>query len=198
MLWEVGPESAERVLPPVLPLACCVLPPCKHRWLTAAVLSPLPSHPVQVALVCGDRSGSLHCYPLAEGGGARVGGVGICKLTHTHTRTHARTHADTHMRIHSSFYAIFHSPTVVSSLYSLALSIPAHSCKQPTAPTTTLRGVHGRHGVSSLTHHMGHLFSTGREGHYRQLVLQQDGCLCELARHKVKCARKCSGRLTSR
>lgn len=41
----------------------CVLPPCKHRWVTAlAVVETRVSLSGSIALVCGDRSGSVHYY----------------------------------------------------------------------------------------------------------------------------------------
>ena len=51
-LWNLDVES--------LSLECCgqlILPECKQRWVSAAAVG-------QGSLVCGDRGGTVHVYPL--------------------------------------------------------------------------------------------------------------------------------------
>ena len=45
--------------------------------------------------------------------------------------------------------------------------------------------MHGPNGVTSVVHHNGCVFTTGRDGHCRQFSLNPDGSLTELTKFKV-------------
>ncbi|CAH1258397.1 WDR6 [Branchiostoma lanceolatum] len=46
---------------------------------------------------------------------------------------------------------------------------------EPTQPVQSLIGIHGKTGVTSLQIHRSHVYSTGRDGHYRQFQLGATG-----------------------
>ena len=52
-------------------------------------------------------------------------------------------------------------------------------------PVSSLKGIHGRNGVTHLCYNMGHLYSTGRDGFCRQYKMSQSESLVELAKYKV-------------
>jgi WD40 repeat protein len=125
--WRVIPGTIYRVVPLVNGHTSLVLPPCKHRWVTAAAAVPLQKSE-ECVLVCGDRKGSLHSYLVQEG---------------------------------------------------------SKGIEEPLLPVSSLLGLHGQHGVSSLRHCNGRVLSTGREGNIRHYSVGQDGVLVEIAKFKV-------------
>ncbi|XP_030314523.1 WD repeat-containing protein 6 [Calypte anna] len=118
------------------------LPPCKQRWHTCAAFLPQGG-----LLLCGDRRGSLLLFPCSSSLGQAAGSTGISNG----------------------------SPDLVSEDSS---SNSEHSCllhKEVLpleSPLSLLFGLHGKTGVTSVTCHGDYIYSTGRDGVYRQLRLQ--------------------------
>ncbi|KAM4652828.1 tRNA (34-2'-O)-methyltransferase regulator WDR6 [Discoglossus pictus] len=99
--------------------------------------------PNEDLLVCGDRRGSLFLYST--------------KLTHGHPGED-----------------IVPKPTIlqVDSTQSITKE-ENHSAQQdPHFPISVLFGVHGKLGVTSVTCYDGFVYSTGRDGYYRQLKVE--------------------------
>ncbi|XP_029644930.1 WD repeat-containing protein 6 [Octopus sinensis] len=57
-VWKLHRSS---LMPTLAKLQEFCLPPCKHRWITAACLLP-----GDLQMVCGDRNGSLYVYPFGK------------------------------------------------------------------------------------------------------------------------------------
>ncbi|NXQ85306.1 WDR6 protein, partial [Nyctibius grandis] len=119
-----------------------LLPPCKQRWHTCAAFLPQGG-----LLLCGDRRGSLLLFPCSESPGQVV-------------ESTSSTNVDTNSVSEDSG-----SETELSCL--------SHKGARPLeAPLSVLFGLHGKTGVTSVTCHGGYIYSTGRDGCYRQLGLQ--------------------------
>ncbi|NXV78854.1 WDR6 protein, partial [Atlantisia rogersi] len=119
-----------------------LLPPCKQRWHTCAAFPPQGG-----LLVCGDRRGSLLLFPCSGSPERAAESTGI-------------TNGDT-------------GPVNNDSGSSLEPSCSALRGALPLeAPLSVLFGLHGKTGVTSVTCHGDYIYSTGRDGIYRQLRLQ--------------------------
>ncbi|NXK03020.1 WDR6 protein, partial [Herpetotheres cachinnans] len=119
-----------------------LLPPCKQRWHTCAAFLPQGG-----LLLCGDRRGSLLLFPCSSSSGWAAEGTGIA---------HGSTGLDGEGSGSES------EPSCLSCKGALPLE----------APLSVLFGLHGKTGVTSVTCHGGYIYSTGRDGVYRQLRLR--------------------------
>ncbi|NXI39690.1 WDR6 protein, partial [Galbula dea] len=118
------------------------LPPCKQRWHTCSAFLPQGG-----LLVCGDRRGSLLLFPCSSSVGWAAESTTI---------TNGST--DPVSKVPGS---------------KLELSYLSYKGALPLeAPLSVLFGLHGKTGVTSVTCHGGYIYSTGRDGVYRQLHLQ--------------------------
>ncbi|XP_039239522.1 WD repeat-containing protein 6 [Pipra filicauda] len=130
-----------------------LLPPCKQRWHTCAAFLPQ-----EELLVCGDRRGSLLLFPCSSSSRRAAESTGI-----------ANGVADSVGEDSSS---------------ELELSCLSHKGVLPLeSPLSVLFGLHGKTGVTSVTCHKGYIYSTGRDGVYRQLHLR-DQQLEVLRKHR--------------
>ncbi|XP_074691821.1 tRNA (34-2'-O)-methyltransferase regulator WDR6 [Strix aluco] len=119
-----------------------LLPPCKQRWHTCAAFLPQGG-----LLVCGDRRGSLLLFTCSSSSGWAAESTGV-----------ADGGTD---------------PVSEDSGSESELSCLWHKGALPLeAPLSVLFGLHGKTGVTSVTCHRGYIYSTGRDGVYRQLHLQ--------------------------
>ncbi|XP_074951960.1 tRNA (34-2'-O)-methyltransferase regulator WDR6 [Phalacrocorax aristotelis] len=119
-----------------------LLPPCKQCWHTCAAFLPQEG-----LLVCGDRRGSLLLFPCSSSPGQAAESTGI-----------ANGSTD---------------PVSEDCGRQSELSCLSHKGALPLeAPLSVLFGLHGKTGVTSVTCHGGYIYSTGRDGCYRQLCLQ--------------------------
>ncbi|NWI89842.1 WDR6 protein, partial [Pitta sordida] len=130
-----------------------LLPPCKQRWHTCAAFLPQGG-----LLVCGDRRGSLLLFACSSSSRWAAGGTGIAN-------------GGTDQICEDS------SSEVEPCCLSQKEALP------PETPLSVLFGLHGKTGVTSVTCHRGSIYSTGRDGVYRQLRLQ-DQQLEVLQKHR--------------
>uniref|UniRef100_A0A8C3K2Y4 tRNA (34-2'-O)-methyltransferase regulator WDR6 n=1 Tax=Calidris pygmaea TaxID=425635 RepID=A0A8C3K2Y4_9CHAR len=119
-----------------------LLPPCKQRWHTCAAFLPQEG-----LLVCGDRRGSLLLFPCSSSPGQAAESTGI-------------TNGGTDSVGEDSSSEL--EPSCLLHKEALPLE----------APVSVLFGLHGKTGVTSVACHKGYIYSTGRDGVYRQLRLQ--------------------------
>uniref|UniRef100_A0A672UUA1 tRNA (34-2'-O)-methyltransferase regulator WDR6 n=1 Tax=Strigops habroptila TaxID=2489341 RepID=A0A672UUA1_STRHB len=130
-----------------------LLPLCKQRWHTCAAFLPQGR-----LLLCGDRRGSLLLFPCSSSSGQAVESTSI-----------ANGSTD---------------PVGEDSSSEPDLSCLSHKEALPLeAPLSVLFGLHGKTGVTSVTCHGGYIYSTGRDGVYRQLRVQ-DQRLEVLRKHR--------------
>ncbi|NXL55252.1 WDR6 protein, partial [Chordeiles acutipennis] len=120
----------------------CLLPPCKQRWLTCAAFLPQGG-----LLVCGDRRGSLLLFPCCGSPGPAAESTGI---------------ADGGSSLLSADPGSESQPSCLLHKEALPLQ----------SPLSVLFGLHGKTGVTSVTCHGDYIYSTGRDGCYRQLRLR--------------------------
>ncbi|NXQ94040.1 WDR6 protein, partial [Sagittarius serpentarius] len=126
-----------------------LLPPCKQRWHTCAAFLPQGG-----LLVCGDRRGSLLLFPCSGSPGQAAESPGI---------------ADASTGITDDAT----DPLSEDSGSKLEPSCLLHKGTLPLeTPLSVLFGLHGKTGVTSVTCHGDYIYSTGRDGCYRQLRLQ--------------------------
>ncbi|XP_059679469.1 tRNA (34-2'-O)-methyltransferase regulator WDR6 [Gavia stellata] len=119
-----------------------LLPPCKQRWHTCTAFLPQGG-----LLVCGDRRGSLLLFPCSSSPGQAAESTAVA-------------HGGT-------------NPAGEDSGSESEPSCLAHKGALPLEdPLSVLFGLHGKTGVTSVTCHGGYIYSTGRDGCYRQLRLQ--------------------------
>ncbi|NXB74046.1 WDR6 protein, partial [Donacobius atricapilla] len=130
-----------------------LLPPCKQRWHTCAAFLPQEG-----LLVCGDRRGSLILFPCSSSSGCAAGSTSI-------------VNGDTDAIVEDSSHEL--EPSCLSHKGALPLE----------SPLSVLFGLHGKTGVTSVAIHRGYIYSTGRDGVYRQLRLQ-DQQLEVLQKHR--------------
>ncbi|NXJ87317.1 WDR6 protein, partial [Corythaixoides concolor] len=119
-----------------------LLPPCKQRWHTCAAFLPQRG-----LLVCGDRRGSLLLFPCSGSSGQAAESTGISDGGTNPVSEDSGSELE---------------PSCLSQKGALPLQ----------APLSVLFGLHGKMGVTSVTCHGGYVYSTGRDGCYRQLRLQ--------------------------
>ncbi|XP_069668143.1 tRNA (34-2'-O)-methyltransferase regulator WDR6 [Haliaeetus albicilla] len=119
-----------------------LLPPCKQRWHTCAAFLPQGG-----LLVCGDRRGSLLLFPCSsslEWAAESSGG------------------ADGGTDPGGEDSGSGSEPSRLLCKGALPLE----------TPLSVLFGLHGKTGVTSVTCHGDYIYSTGRDGCYRQLRLR--------------------------
>ncbi|XP_009468230.1 PREDICTED: WD repeat-containing protein 6, partial [Nipponia nippon] len=124
-----------------------LLPPCKQRWHTCAAFPPQGG-----LLVCGDRRGSLLLFPCSSSPGRAAESTGIAD----------GSVADSSTDPAGEDSGGESEPSCLSRRGAFPLE----------APLSVLFGLHGKTGVTSVTCHGGYIYSTGRDGCYRQLRLQ--------------------------
>ncbi|NXW46912.1 WDR6 protein, partial [Nyctiprogne leucopyga] len=141
MLWlDVAHRPGQA--PWVRLMGRCLLPPCKHRWLTCAAFQPQGG-----LLVCGDRRGSLLLFPCRSSPGPAAKSTGI---------------TDGGSSPGSEDPGSESQPSGLLQKGALPLE----------SPLSVLFGLHGKTGVTSVTCHGDYIYSTGRDGCYRQLRLR--------------------------
>ncbi|NXS50842.1 WDR6 protein, partial [Balaeniceps rex] len=119
-----------------------LLPPCKQRWHTCAAFLPQGG-----LLVCGDRRGSLLLFPCSSSPERAAESTGIVDGGTNPVGEDSGSESE---------------PSCFSHKGALPLE----------APLSVLFGLHGKTGVTSVTCHGDYIYSTGRDGCYRQLRLQ--------------------------
>ncbi|XP_068010302.1 tRNA (34-2'-O)-methyltransferase regulator WDR6 [Melanerpes formicivorus] len=119
-----------------------LLPPCRQRWHTCATFLPQGG-----LLVCGDRRGSLLLFPCSSSLGRAVESTSIANGGIEPVQEGSDSKWEPSCLLHRR-----HLPLE--------------------APLSVLFGLHGKTGVTSVTCHGGYIYSTGRDGVYRQLHLQ--------------------------
>ncbi|XP_015495985.1 WD repeat-containing protein 6 [Parus major] len=130
-----------------------LLPPCKQRWHTCAAFLPQEG-----LLVCGDRRGSLLLFSC---------------------NSSSEWAAESTSIVNGGS-----DPVVEDSSNELEPSCLLHKEAFPLeSPLSVLFGLHGKTGVTSVTIHGGYIYSTGRDGVYRQLRLR-DHQLEVLQKHR--------------
>lgn len=145
--WRVEVEEDETGLCLKLEeLKSFLLPPCAKRWLTAVVKR---TQGKESLWVCGDRRGSLLLYREREICGEREvnreSREGGCEEEQGVWRDENRW--------------------PVSA---------ANDIDAPISPVSTLFGVHGKQGVTSVCEHQGLFYSTGRDGCVRVLTVYRN------------------------
>ncbi|NXG57322.1 WDR6 protein, partial [Hemiprocne comata] len=119
------------------------LPPCKQRWHTCGAFLPQGA-----LLVCGDRRGSLLLFRCSSSPG---------QAAESTSAANGGTNSDG--KDSSS-----KSQPSSGLLHKEALPLET--------PLSVLFGIHGKTGVTSVTCYGDYIYSTGRDGVYRQLHLQ--------------------------
>ncbi|NXE74239.1 WDR6 protein, partial [Cochlearius cochlearius] len=119
-----------------------LLPPCKQRWHTCAAFLPQGG-----LLVCGDRRGSLLLFPCSSSTGWAAESTSIADGGTNPGGEDSGGESEPSCLLHKG-------------------ALPLE------APLSVLFGLHGKTGVTSVTCHRGYIYSTGRDGFYRQLRLQ--------------------------
>ncbi|NXK36141.1 WDR6 protein, partial [Piprites chloris] len=130
-----------------------LLPPCKQRWHTCASFLPQGE-----LLVCGDRRGSLLLFPCSSSSGRPTESTSIANGVIDSVSEDCSSESE---------------PSCLSHRGVLPLE----------SPLSVLFGLHGKTGVTSVTSHKGYIYSTGRDGVYRQLHLR-DQQLEVLRKHR--------------
>ncbi|XP_040214861.1 WD repeat-containing protein 6 [Rana temporaria] len=124
---------------------CFNLPTCKQRWHTSIAFVPTEN-----VIVCGDRRGSLMLLSMKV--------TGICQ---GNDATGTPSTSDCPPSTGSSV-------DLEGCLFPMVFSLP----EQREDPVSVLYGIHGKLGVTSVTYHDGFVYSTGRDGLYRQLKIE--------------------------
>ncbi|NXG10625.1 WDR6 protein, partial [Sakesphorus luctuosus] len=119
-----------------------LLPPCKQRWHTCAAFLPQGE-----LLVCGDRRGSLLVFPCSSSSAWAAESTTIASGGTDPVSEESRSELEPSCLLHKG-------------------ALPLES------PLSLLFGLHGKTGVTSVTCHKGYIYSTGRDGVYRQVRLQ--------------------------
>ncbi|XP_032927739.1 WD repeat-containing protein 6 [Catharus ustulatus] len=130
-----------------------LLPPCKQRWHTCATFLPQ-----EELLVCGDRRGSLLLFSCSSSSGWAAENTSI-------------VNGGTDPAAEDSSNEL--EPSCLLNKEALPLE----------SSLSVLFGLHGKTGVTSVTIHRGCIYSTGRDGVYRQLRLR-DRQLEVLQKHR--------------
>ncbi|NXO00320.1 WDR6 protein, partial [Rhinopomastus cyanomelas] len=119
-----------------------LLPPCKQRWHTCVAFLPQAG-----LLVCGDRRGSLLLFSCSS---SREQTAESPSITNSNTNLVSEDTSND-----SKSFCLSHKG-----------ALPLE------APLSVLFGLHGKMGVTSVTCHGDFIYSTGRDGVYRQLRVQ--------------------------
>ncbi|XP_043563560.1 WD repeat-containing protein 6 isoform X2 [Chiloscyllium plagiosum] len=145
MIWRVVSCKGDRVVS-VAEKCRYLLPLCKHRWHTSVVFLS-EAH----LLVCGDRRGSLLLYSCAG------------------------RDRDKQQRLSEGSVDVVVSDDTAGG-YRQGRFLPGSPgiVSQPDCegPLSILPGLHGKLGVTSVLFHDGFIYSTGRDGYYRQLTVE--------------------------
>nr|XP_008171589.2 WD repeat-containing protein 6 isoform X1 [Chrysemys picta bellii] len=150
LLWlEVSCCSSGR-LASVVEKCCYLLPVCRHRWHTSIAFLPQEG-----LLVCGDRRGSLLLFPCSTALGSG---------TEQMLKAGQEDAADDPVGRGSVCKDSGDKPGLISS--------QGEGNRRVQGPISLLFGLHGKLGVTSVTCHDGFVYSTGRDGCYRQLRVQ--------------------------
>ncbi|XP_067396469.1 tRNA (34-2'-O)-methyltransferase regulator WDR6 [Emydura macquarii macquarii] len=150
LLWlEVSCCSSGRVAS-VVEKCRYLLPVCRHRWHTSVAFVPQEG-----LLVCGDRRGSLLLFPCSVALGSGTG-----------QKLKAGEGDATDEPVGCGLVC-------KDSNDQLGLSSSQGEANRPMqGPISLLFGLHGKLGVTSVTCQGGFVYSTGRDGCYRQLQVQ--------------------------
>lgn len=145
--WMIEVEENESGLSLRLEeLKSFLLPPCAKRWLTAAVRKP---HGRESLWVCGDRRGSLLLYSERELDG---------KSEVSKENSVGQNEEEQGVRRKGNRWP----------------ESAANDTAAPISPVSTLFGVHGKQGVTSVCEHQGLFYSTGRDGCVRILTVHRN------------------------
>ncbi|KAM8930805.1 tRNA (34-2'-O)-methyltransferase regulator WDR6 [Pelodytes ibericus] len=146
MVWvEVGCVSGH--IRSMTEKYCFVLPPCKQRWHTCMAFLPHTD-----LLVVGDRRGSLMIFSLNGASELEAG--------------------DDETRRSPSMEKGEPLDSITAEGHPSASEANLKRCAG--GPVSTLFGIHGKLGVTSVSCHDGFVYSTGRDGLYRQLKVEGD------------------------
>ncbi|XP_041046788.1 WD repeat-containing protein 6 isoform X2 [Carcharodon carcharias] len=126
-----------------------LLPLCKHRWHTSVAFLP-ELH----LLVCGDRRGSLLLYSCAG---------------RDQDERRRLSEGSVDVAVPESAADGFLEGRLPPGSTRIAAQL---ECREP---VFALLGLHGKLGVTSVMYHDGFVYSTGRDGCYRQLKVEDDG-----------------------
>ncbi|XP_032637671.1 tRNA (34-2'-O)-methyltransferase regulator WDR6 isoform X2 [Chelonoidis abingdonii] len=152
LLWlEVSCCSSGRVAS-VVEKCCYLLPVCRHRWHTSIAFLPQEGR-----LVCGDRRGSLMLFPCSTA-------LGSGTDTEQTLKAGQGDVADDPMGHGLVCKDSGDKPGLISS--------QGEGNRPMQGPISLLFGLHGKLGVTSVTCHDGFIYSTGRDGCYHQLRVQ--------------------------
>ncbi|KAE8612311.1 hypothetical protein XENTR_v10012808 [Xenopus tropicalis] len=126
-----------------------VLPACKQRWHTSVAFLP-----DEEFIVCGDRRGSLMLFPM----NATNRGQDLFQGA-----------------IQSESGALHLKENVDDFVGEQRPNCPSTACSvlSVEGPVSLLFGIHGKLGVTSISCHSGFVYSTGRDGFYRQLKVER-------------------------
>ncbi|KAM8994879.1 tRNA (34-2'-O)-methyltransferase regulator WDR6-like [Ara ararauna] len=138
-----------------------LLPLCKQRWHTCAAFLPQGG-----LLLCGDRRGSLLLFSCRRSSGQAVESTSVAN-------------GSTDPAVEGATNPVYedNSSEPELSCFSHREALPLET------PVSVLFGLHEKTGVTSVTCHGGYIYSTGRDGVYRQLRVQ-DQKLEVLRKHR--------------
>ncbi|XP_051508507.1 WD repeat-containing protein 6 [Myxocyprinus asiaticus] len=156
MEGETGLHLKVKRLPPFL------LPPCAKRWLTSAVTLSQK----QRSYLCGDRRGSLLLYTEREENDSRnlERGNGMdLKDSETESGQISEVQGVTEQVEQE---AAENNTAIKNSV--------TDNIDCPLSPVSTLFGVHGKQGVTSVCEHQGVCYTTGRDGCVRILTVEDN------------------------
>lgn len=144
--WRVEVEENESGLCLKLEaLKSFLLPPCAKRWLTAVVKTPRGKKSLWV---CGDRRGSLLLYSEWE----------LCEVSEVDRENREGGCEEDQVWRDENRWPV----------------CAANDIDAPISPVSTLFGVHGKQGVTSVCEHQGLFYSTGRDGCVRVLTVYRN------------------------
>ncbi|XP_067908226.1 WD repeat-containing protein 6 isoform X1 [Heterodontus francisci] len=126
-----------------------LLPLCKHRWHTSVAFLPELHF-----LVCGDRRGSLLLYLCAG---------------RDQDEQQRPSEASVNVVVSENTAKEFPKGKLPHSSTRVTTQVV---CREP---ISVLSGLHGKLGVTSVLFHDGFVYSTGRDGCYRQLKVEDGG-----------------------
>ncbi|OCT85858.1 WD repeat-containing protein 6 [Xenopus laevis] len=138
-----------------------ILPPCKQRWHTSVAFLPDEDF-----IVCGDRRGSLMLFPTNDTCREQSNFLGTTSIQSDSDTIHLKENVDDLVGVEEN-------------------NCPSSDCSVLSAkcPVSPLFGIHGKLGVTSINCHNGFVYSTGRDGFYRQLKVEK-GQLTVLRKQK--------------
>ena len=143
----------------IFTLATLLLPPSKHRWISAALIVQDINSPDKSirSIIVGDRKGSLHIYRSDF----------VPTLVEDHSITSTGDKVWIHSIVNRAIMILFYFLQFVE-------------------PLCSLRSVHGRNGVTCITFHNGSVYTAGRDGYCRQYHFGLEGKMSELTKFRVR------------